>query len=121
MIINKTEMYYGGNAIKIINSNMVFNELKLEENSIFSKSGGIHMSYSNVNISNSIFNVKNTSDMFYYDAEEQHVALDHMGGYILIGPNSTLNSNNNQYLEARSNAGGCIAIIGYANATFDND
>jgi hypothetical protein len=115
-------MLYGGNLIKIINSNLLVDTINVYKNNIFSKSGGIHMSYSNVNIKNSVFDINNElNDRFYYDAEEIYIGEDNMGGYFLIGPNSTLVSKGNLYMNSRSNIGGCIAIQGFADASFEGD
>ena len=60
--IQRNNMSYGGNLVKVINSNLYFENVAFVENDIFSKSGGIHMSYSRVEIQNSIFDVRNMSD-----------------------------------------------------------
>ena len=60
--IIKTDMFYGGNIIKVVNSNMIIENVTMEDNNIYSKSGGIHMSYSNINLTNSLFDVKNDTD-----------------------------------------------------------
>jgi hypothetical protein len=40
---------------------------------------------------------------------------------VYIGPDSTFESRNNIYKNARSNVGGCITILGASEATFIGD
>jgi hypothetical protein len=64
-------MFYGGNLIKVVNSNLIVNKTRMYMNDVVSKSGGIHLSYSNVEVYNSEFNVDNSSDRFYFDAAKR--------------------------------------------------
>ena len=61
--------------------------------------------------------------MFFIDPDvnQQYKKDSSYGGYVYIGPNSTLSSKQNIYKQSRSNVGGCIAIIGASWAQFEGD
>lgn len=118
--VRDNNMTYGGNLFKIVNSNLLLDKVYLVSNDIFSKSGGVQMVYSNVEVVDSTFDMQKP-DMDMFDAEYEYVGGDSIGGHFLVGPNSTLKSSNNVYKQSRSNIGGCIAIEGYSVASFNKD
>lgn len=116
-------MELGGNLIKIIETNLLVNNTQFFSNDIYQKSGGIHAMYSDLTISHSQFDVRNTSILFHIDPDitQLYRSENHYGGYAYIGPNSTLVSKYNQYKNARSNVGGCVTVLGAAWARFYKD
>lgn len=63
----------------------------------------------------------NQNEEFYVFQRNMQVAKSMQGGFLYIGTNSSVNSSFNTYKNARAHVGGCVAIQGYASATFEWD
>lgn len=80
--------------------------------------------YSDLTIKESYF-TDNQPILYYIDPAAEtfrNTRSDSVyGGYVYIGPNSTLVSENNEYRSTRSIVGGCVAIVGASYAQFKGD
>lgn len=89
---------------------------------MFSKHGGITLYGAVVEITNSEFMVEKDADSaFFVDPLNEQVKHNMQGGFVTLLANSSYTSALTTYKNARSQVGGCVAMIGLCEAKFKND
>ena len=92
----------------------------IHDNDLRKLHGGLHVSYGHLELNRNRFH-SNRNKTYYYDVINDGVDASMQGGHLYIGTNSSVFSRDNLYMEARSFVGGCVAIVGFARASFYND
>lgn len=105
------------------------------------KSSGINLMFSNLNLRSSVFDMKydqivaeNVANVlsavpgndkvpqsFFMDHILPNISYNNLGGFLFVGQNSSVISENNEYGHSRSNRGGCVALLGSSEVKFTND
>jgi hypothetical protein len=120
-VIQFNRMKLGGSLIKVVDSNLKMQRVQIYDNQVYQNHGGITLVFAHLDLQNCIFNMAQGDPEFFSDLYNEQVADSLQGGFLYIGTNSSVESYQNVYSHARAYTGGCVAIQGYARATFHND
>jgi hypothetical protein len=75
IVINGTRTRYGGSTIKVVNSHLRLDDIRVESNAMFNKHGGIHLVFSTLDISDSKFDMA-LDERFYTQAKLEEIDAD---------------------------------------------
>ena len=75
LIIKGTRTRHGGSTIKVVNSHLSLDKIRVESNRMFNKHGGIHLVFSTLDLTDSHFDM-NLPEKFYERAVVSEIEGD---------------------------------------------